>query len=306
MYGLAVRHAEWIGDMIDVQTSIPNPENAGLVAVGIDGFATAAGTVQYAIELAAERSGHVLAVAAFRVPGGPANLVTTDHAQHAAAARIRWAMAQVGVPPGMRVDELVVPGDPARVLAEVGASADVLVIGRHHVEFLSQLFALPVASAVAATAVRPVIVVPPGWDRRPFASSPIVVALDGETAADAVLAFAFAEAEYRQASVWAVHTVPKGLDASGLDAERANLAEILAGIRQDHPDIAVRMRLVPGNPAEQVVRLSTTAGLVVVGEPHRFGGRSWASSVARTVLDRTDCPLAIAPTTGSVRSPRTS
>ena len=204
----------------------------------------------------------------------------------------------------MPVDELVAQGDPARVLAEVDASADVLVIGRHHAEFLPQLFAQPVASAVVASAVRPVIVVPPGWDRRRFANSPIVVALDGETAADAVLAFAFAEAEFRKTSVWALHVVPKGLDDPGFDAERANLAEILAGNLQDHPDIRVRMRLVPDDPTEQIVRLSTTAGLVVVGEPHRFRGGSWARSVARTVLDRTDCPLAIVPTTGPMRSSR--
>jgi len=95
--------------------------------------------------------------------------------------------------------------------------------------------------------------------------------------------------------VWALHTVPGGLDRPRFDVERANLGEILAGRLQDHPDIAVRVRLVPGDPAEQIVRLSTAAGLVVVGEPHRFGGRSWAHSVARTVLDRTYCPLAIVP-----------
>jgi nucleotide-binding universal stress UspA family protein len=292
--------------LIDVESYIPDVERPRSVAVGIDCFATAASTVQYAIELAAERSGHVLAITAFRAPAGPADLVTADYAQHAAAARIRWALAQVRVPSRMRVDELVVPGDPARVLAGVGASTDLLVIGRHHVEFLTQIFAPPVASAIAATAVRPVIVVPPGWDRRPFGDSPIVVALDGETAADAVLAFAFAEAEYRNASVWALHTAPEGLDAAGLDAERTNVAEILAGVLQDHPDIAVRTRLIPGHPAEQIVRLSTTAGLIVVGAPHRFRGAPWAGSVARTVLDRTNCPLAIVPTTGPMRSSRTS
>jgi nucleotide-binding universal stress UspA family protein len=289
--------------LIDVESSIENPDRTRSVAVGIDGFGTAASTVQYAIELAAERSGHVLAVAVFRAPVGPADLVRADHAYHAAAARIRSAMAHVRVPPRMRVDELVVPGDPARVLAEVDASFDVLVIGRHHVEFLTQIFAPPVGWAIAATAVRPVIVVPPGWDRHPFAYSPIVVALDGETAADAVLTFAFAEAEYRNASVWALHTVPEGLDAPGLDAERANTAEILAGVMQDHPDIAVRTRLVPGSPAEHIVRLSTTAGLIVVGAPHRFRGAPWARSVAGTVLDRTNCPLAIVPTTRPMGNP---
>jgi nucleotide-binding universal stress UspA family protein len=274
-----------------------------LVAVGVDGSARSADPVQYAVDLAAERHGRLLVVTALRVPYGPADLVAgaLDHAQHAAAARIRLAMSQVQVPPWMRVDELVTEGDPVRVLAEVDASADVLVLGRHHAEFLSQLFAQPVAPAVVASAVRPVIVVPPGWDRRPFANSPIVVALDGETAADAVLTFAFAEAEFRKTSVWALHVVSNGLDDPGFDAERANLAEILAGHRQDHPDIRVRMRLVPDHPTEQIVRLSTTAGLVVVGEPHRIRGGSWARSVARTVLDRTHCPLAIVPTTGPVR-----
>jgi hypothetical protein len=41
----------------------------------------------------------------------------------------------------MPVDVLVAQGDPARVLAEVDAPADVLVIGRHHAEFRPQLFA---------------------------------------------------------------------------------------------------------------------------------------------------------------------
>ena len=270
-----------------------------LIVVGFDGSARAAGTVQYAVDLAAERHGRLLVVTALRVPYGPAGLVAGafDHAQHAAAARIRLAMSQVQVPRWMLVDELVTEGDPARVLAEVDASADVLVIGRHHAEFLSQLFAQSVASAVVASAVRPVIVVPPGWDRRPFANSPIVVALDGETAADTVLAFAFAEAEFRKTSVWALHVVSKGLDDPGFDAERTNLAEILAGNLQDYPDVRVRMRLVPDHPTGQIVRLSTAAGLVVVGEPHRFRVGSWARSVAGTVLDRTNCPLAIVPKT---------
>jgi nucleotide-binding universal stress UspA family protein len=206
----------------------------------------------------------------------------------------------------MRVDQLVVQGDPARVLAEVQASASVVVIGRHHTRFLPQFLAPSVASVVAANAVQPVIVVPPGWNVRGLINSPIVVALDGETAADAVLAFAFAEAVFRKASVWALHTVPAALDGPGSDAERANLGEILAGDRQDHPDVAVRMRLVPGDPVEQIVRLSTAAGLVVVGEPHRFGGGSWARSVARAVLDRTNCPLAIVPPVGAVRRLRSS
>ena len=122
--------------MNDGESGIPNRERARLIAVGVDGFAMAASMVQYAIELAAERPGRVLVVAAYRVPDGLADLVTADHARHAAASRIRWAMSRVRVPPRMQVDVLVAPGDPARVLAEVDASADVLVIGRHQAEFL--------------------------------------------------------------------------------------------------------------------------------------------------------------------------
>ena len=89
--------------MHDAGPAHSSPAQPRLVAVGVDGSARSAGPVQYAVDLAAERHGRLLVVTALRVPYGPADLVAgaLDHAQHAAAARIRLAMSQVQVPPWM-------------------------------------------------------------------------------------------------------------------------------------------------------------------------------------------------------------
>ena len=49
-------------------------------------------------------------------------------------------------------------------------------------------------------------------------------------------------------------------------------------------------------PAERIVEESVHAALMVVGRPHRSHRLgSWSRSVARAVLDRSFCPLVIAP-----------
>jgi nucleotide-binding universal stress UspA family protein len=127
----------------------------------------------------------------------------------------------------------------------------------------------------------------------------VVVALDGETRAEPALRLAFEEAERRRSAVVGLHAVPLRADGSSLRLEQAWLAELLAGARQDHPDVPVRTVLVPGDPAERIIEGSIRAELMVVGRPHR-GHRlgSWSRSVARAVLDRSFCPLVVAPPVG--------
>jgi len=76
----------------------------------------------------------------------------------------------------------------------------------------------------------------------------------------------------------------------------ASLGAVLAGAKQDHPDVEVRTLLVSGDPPVRIVDESVVAQLMVVGRPHsgrRLG--SWSRSVARAVMDRSLCPLLIAP-----------
>jgi nucleotide-binding universal stress UspA family protein len=73
-----------------------------------------------------------------------------------------------------------------------------------------------------------------------------------------------------------------------------NLAEILAGWSADNSDINVETFLLAGPPRDTMASVSADAQLLVVGGPYR--GREstrWIRSVARAVLDRATCPVAV-------------
>jgi nucleotide-binding universal stress UspA family protein len=93
-----------------------------------------------------------------------------------------------------------------------------------------------------------------------------------------------------------VHSAPLAELSSGEQDTRLNLAEILAGWKADYPDIDVDTLLLAGPPRDTVPSVSADAQLLVVGGPYR--GREWTRwirSVARAVLDRATCPVAVIP-----------
>jgi Universal stress protein family len=68
------------------------------------------------------------------------------------------------------------------------------------------------------------------------------------------------------------------------------------GLEDDNPDIDVYTLLLAGSPRDTVDSVSAEVQLLVVGSPYR--GREWARwirSVARAVLDRATCPVAVVP-----------
>ena len=207
---------------------------------------------------------------------------------------MREVVSQLIVPPTMRVDTLVELASPVTLLLRVSATATLLVLGGHHFNLVDRLLTGPVASAVAAEANCPVVIVPgAGISAGPRTRS-VVVALDGETAARGTLDFAFAEAELRRCSVVALHAFSVR-EALSDESRRTDLAEVLAGHEQSHPDIPVRTLFIPGEPDDAIIDSSLSAALVVVGRPHRRRLGSWSRSVAKAVLDQTHCPLVVVP-----------
>jgi nucleotide-binding universal stress UspA family protein len=96
--------------------------------------------------------------------------------------------------------------------------------------------------------------------------------------------------------VLVVHSAPLSELAVGEQGTRLNLAEILAGWKADYPDIDVETFLLAGPPRDSVASVSADAQLLVVGVPYR--GREfprWIRSVARAVLERATCPVAVVP-----------
>jgi hypothetical protein len=118
--------------------------------------------------------------------------------------------------------------------------------------------------------------------------------LEGTGSAEAVLAFAFGEAERHQSPVVAVHAVSTDGASRAAGASIRDLEEILAARKGCHPDLAVSVRLVAGEVAAVVLDASSTVRLMVVGRPHcGTDGWRWRRSVALAVLATAECPLAV-------------
>jgi nucleotide-binding universal stress UspA family protein len=227
------------------------------------------------------------------VPGMTADMF--DATRVAAEQVVASVRAQLTLPTTMRVDSVVELAPPAALLCRVAETADVVVIGVHHFNLVDQLLTGPVASPVAAEAACPVVVVPRGWSRTLTGRGSIFVALDGETSATPALDFAFDEAERLRSGVTALHAERRSARPDFGTDPRTGLAEIVAGHQQAHPDIVVRTLVLPGDPAQVIIHESSAADMVVVGRPHRQRHGSWTRSVARAVLDQSNCPLVIVP-----------
>jgi nucleotide-binding universal stress UspA family protein len=276
-----------------------SPESTPIITVGLDGSPAALDAARYAVRLARQRQARVLAVTAYQAPPSE-QTGRTAIARQAARSEQRRVLAGVPVPPEVRLQGVVQTGSPIAVLRGLSAQSSVVVVGSR-VRGLGHPSASPVADGVAEQAVCPVVVVPPGCGRV-NGQGPVLVALDGDSAGTAAVRFAFEEAASRGVTLWVLHVLtPRPHPPSELAAERAALALILSLEQQDHPDVPLRVRMVPGDPVAEVLRLSAGVGLVVVGQPHRSGRPSWRHSLARAVLGRTRCPLVVAPAAGTAR-----
>jgi nucleotide-binding universal stress UspA family protein len=137
----------------------------------------------------------------------------------------------------------------------------------------------------------------------------VVVAAEATEDSTPVLAFAFRQASLRRLPLKVAHFVYDarsalvGTPMVGDLAETSEqherlLAESLAGLREDFPDVHVSVQTPRGLPAEGLASLSKDADLTVVGR-HQRGllGRLLAGSVSGSVVQHGHGPIAIVPVT---------
>jgi nucleotide-binding universal stress UspA family protein len=206
------------------------------------------------------------------------------------------AAGTLNVRPTMHLDQRVEIGTPGSVLPRMSEQAELTVVGHDHPALGGHMPFGRTASTVASLSRHPVVAVPRDWTARADDRRPVAVAVDGLRPSSSTLGFAFTEASLRQVSVLVVHSVPPAKLEPGGQATRLNLAEILASWKADYPDIGVDTLLLAGAPRDTVDSVSARVQLLVVGSPYR--GREWTRwirSVARAVLDRATCPVAIVP-----------
>ncbi|MGW5232621.1 universal stress protein [Streptomyces nodosus] len=229
------------------------------------------------------------------------------------------ARARLGDPAGLPAVEYLCPnGTPAAVLSQLGDTAQLMVLGSRGRGGFASLLLGSTGQAVARDTDCPVVVVPqPGREVHqgpPLAPGPrVVVGLHVDSPAEAVLAFAFAEADHRGALLQVVAAypwpplpvwpAPGELGAPVVDEEaveeeiRTLSASFLTGHRERHPRVRVDLSTPPGDAAGHLVAASAGAELVVVGRHRRrlLAPARMIGSVARAVLLHAASPVAVVP-----------
>lgn len=277
--------------------------SVGGVIAGVDGSPEAGEALRYAAEWASLRRQPLVVVHAYRppppvpwpserdLPPGPTG------SRRAAETVLADSLVGLGLAPQQQLVARVELGSASRVLSIWARRAALVVLGQHRFSLDDQALAGPVASTLAAAAPCPVVVVPGGWrrlwGRQGRYRDPVVVALDGRSGAQAALDLTFEAAETTYRPVLAIQAVP---DREGRPDEAGRgLAELVAGHAAAHPDVSVITDVAFGEVEDVLLDAAQRASLLVMARPHRSGSAAWRRSVARSLIGRTACPLAIVP-----------
>ena len=205
--------------------------------------------------------------------------------------------------PGLVVETEVAHETPARALTNRSDDATLVVVGTHHPSTVERVLTGSLTYQVVAGSHCPVAVVPTDPVRR---SGGVVVGADGSQESLAAVAFAAWEAARLDTVLHVVHAwqepavlLPVGLLAGGVgeqvqEDERLVLAESVAGLAEDHPDLVVRQELVQERPVNALLRRAQDAQLCVVGSRGRNGvQRMLLGSVSHSVVLHAPCPVVV-------------
>lgn len=290
---------------------------SGTVIVGYDQSEPSVSALMFAAREAALRGAELVVFHGYHFGRRAAALIppaTLQQVYEDAGLRI----ARIGVEHvRARFPDLVVrsgaeAGLHARMLAEAGEHADLIVVGNRGRGGFAGLLLGSVSMRTLGAARCPVVVVR-GGERAPRGR--VVAALDiDDPAAETVLGFAFAEAALHQAGLVAVYAwdqdasliLDAALGTAGLGDAAATivaacddrLAALVQKLGARHPEVAASHRAATASPAGLLVAESQDADLLVVGarrHGHDHPGMR-IGPVATAVLHHAECPVAVVPT----------
>ncbi|MEU6144574.1 universal stress protein [Streptomyces sp. NPDC047081] len=210
---------------------------------------------------------------------------------------------------------------PVAALLAAAENSELLVLGSRGLGAFAGFVVGSVALAVVARTERPVVLVRAGEraedERLPDAGGDaatttpyrdVVLGLDLENPADAVVGFAFEAAQRRAAGLRVVHgwslaavygygaAMDAGLNEELAEQARERLTEVLAPWREKFPGVEVREQAVIGSAGRHLVHASRDAALVVVGRRIRrvaVGGH--IGPVTHAALQHAVAPVAVVP-----------
>ena len=274
------------------------------VVVGTDGSEHAARTVEWAAREAVLRGAplRIVSVAEMlpRMDASPmaagigtvgTHLIRERDLALAAAVRVAAATA-----PGLLIDADPVDGPPAQAVTASGSGALLLVVGSHGGGAFPAMTLGSVSRYAVVHASCPVVVV-----REETTTTNHLVAVGIRSPLDcaAALAFAFEEAQLREAALVAVHA-SQFADSANAERTAVELDELLDDWRCKYPDVDASREVVIGHPGAVLADLSARADLVVLGR-HSANGRLSPSParVIHAVVSHAHGPVVTVPPQGS-------
>jgi len=288
------------------------------IVVGIDGSGAALAALDFALAEGRHRGAPVHVLHAWSIPlppvplGGPSAGGATDETLHQAAQTIldESAAHARAVAPDVTVTTELRTAPPATALLTAAHDAGMVIMGSGRGSTVAELLLGSVSLQVATHAPCPVIVVhePDAELEDGPDAGRVVVGVDGSAASRVALVEAFREASFRGVGLTLLHAwsglagfdLPGGelhweeLERDTEDEELRLMAEQLAGLREEFPDVGVVQRLVQGSAAHVIADASAGAALVVVGSRGRGGFASLLlGSVSHGVLHRAHSPVMV-------------
>ena len=291
------------------------------IVAGIDGSQSSLRAAEWAAFDAQRRDATLRLVHAIvAVPAGsyPEPILLTPRVagqQHSAGNALLKATADMlaGRHPGLAIETAHYEGPPAKVLLEQSRSGTIAtVVGADGQGRFSGAFFGSVAARLAAHGHGCIVVARQELAGPAARSGVVAVGVDGSAHSQAAIGFAYEEAALRGATLLAIHTwndkplnhalgsYPLEINPTSIDDQEHRLLETeLAGWEQKYPDVPVRMRVLRGPPAPNLLRYATTTGtqptqLMVVGSRGRGGFAGLLlGSTSQAVMTHADCSVAI-------------
>lgn len=210
------------------------------------------------------------------------------------AVGLRYAESALGPD---TVVPLLARGPAAPVLCEQSAAAEMVVLGALGRDDISGLALGSVPWQVASRARGPAVVVRGRWRPPNHGSAPVVAGADASAASEAVISFAFREAELRNAPLVAVCALADSPESLGV-AHRLedDFVRTMELQEKEHPDVTTLRQVSAGAPRTALLEAAAGAQLLVVGPRGRGGlGGMSLGSVATVMLHHAPCPVAVVP-----------